>query len=654
MGSAVPCDVLGTSITAGTPLTITLNSGQTYMLMASAGGSFSGMEVSSNGKPFALFVAGQNTAVPLDGIGRDYTYEQALPVNLWGTEFIVSSTIQQNYNRLLITASADGCIIMKDGTPLAGPLAAGQTWEGVMPTSTQWHLTASSPIQVILYFGSYQTVGNIGDPSAVTIPPLNRGICDARFISIGTPEIPSSNHYINIICHQDLDVGLQLDDSPLPTSEIVATLGDYRCHQVRLTPGEHRLHNNLGPFIAYAYGLGSWESYAYPLGFAVDTIPVEPQPQPLQHDTITYSDSVCMGQAYLLPSEIVCGGTTYYPPAGLIYVRPAETAAAGTLERWSNWVVGDTLVHHIRLTLTVLPTYDTTLLLFLIPGDTLFFLGDTLTEACNRTYPLQTLYGCDSLVDLFLNYADVTLSASNQSGCPGDPVTLTAEGTHYFLWTSTPDDPELASQQGQNPITVHPSVTTTYQLRDASGVIIASVTVSVEPPPTLCIETNRDFIDFDHPVITLHDCSPDRYSSTWIFSDGYTLTGERARRQFVHPLPDTVTVTLRSCNQFDCCVDTTIGFHPEIRSIWFPNIFTPDQPQNNRFGPITSCQVAEFEIFLYNRWGLLVWHTTDPLAPWDGTHDGTPVPQGAYAYRWYLKDLHGDRWSGTGTVTLIR
>ena len=62
-----------------------------------------------------------------------------------------------------------------------------------------------------------------------------------------------------------------------------------------------------------------------------------------------------MGQAYLLPSEIVCGGTTYYPPAGLIYVRPAETAAAGTLERWSNWVEGDTLVHHLHLMLTVLP-----------------------------------------------------------------------------------------------------------------------------------------------------------------------------------------------------------------------------------------------------------------------------------------------------------
>ncbi len=575
----VPCDVLGTSITAGTPLTITLNSGQTYMLMASAGGSFSGMEVSSNGKPFALFVAGQNTAVPLDGIGRDYTYEQALPVNLWGTEFIVSSTIQQNYNRLLITASADGCIIMKDGTPLAGPLAAGQTWEGVMPTSTQWHLTASSPIQVILYFGSYQTVGNIGDPSAVTIPPLNHGICDARFISIGTPEIPSSNHYINIICHQDLDVGLQLDDSPLPTSEIVATLGDYRCHQVRLTPGEHRLHNNLGPFIAYAYGLGLWESYAYPLGFAVDTIPVEPQPQPLQHDTITYSDSICMGQPYLLPEEFFCDGITYTPPSGLIYVRPSETAEAGTLEHWSNWVEGDTLVHHIHLILTILPSFSEEVYVTLPPDDSIAFADTVIGDTGTYVFHLTATNGCDSTVTLHVHACVVTL----------------------------------------------------------------------------CVEfTGRTFIDFDYPVVTLRDCSPDRHTTRWEFSDGYRSNGERVRRQFQYPLPDTVIATMTTCDNDGCCGDTTFGFAPKIRSVWFPNIFFPDQESNNRFGCYTSHQVVDFELEIYNRWGLLVWRTTDIATPWDGTHDGTPVTQGAYVYRWFLEDIYGDRKAGTGTVTLIR
>ena len=632
----VPCNVLGTSITAGTPLSVNLNQGQSYLLMATANGSFSGMEVTSNGKPFAMFVAGQNTAVPLDGNGRDYTYEQALPVDLWGTEFIVSSTTRQSYNRVRITASTDGCIVTKDGATFAGPLAAGQTWEGPMPPTSQWHLTATSPIQVILYLGSYQTSGNIGDPSSVTIPPLDRGICDVRFTSISTAEIQNNGHYINIVCHQDIDTALRLDNNALPSTESVATLGNYRCHRVPISPGEHRLHNAQGSFIAYAYGLGNWESYAYPLGLAIDTIEV-PQPEPI-HDTITFLDTICQGQDY--------NGYGFF-------VASTETGSSGTLERWRQQTSGDT-THHFHLSLTILPNSTSESSVNIVVGDTIVFCDSMISLAGDYHFTFTAANGCDSVVTLHVGYETVRLSASATGGCPGEEVTLTAEGTHTYHWASSPYDSELDSQQGQNPIIVHPTVTTTYQLLDAFGNIISSVTVGVEPPPPLCIETNRDFIDFDHPVLTLHDCSPDRHSSTWVFSDGYTLSGERARRQFYHPLPDTITVTLHSCNQYNCCSDTTLGFHPEIRSVWFPNIFTPNEQQNNRFGAVTSCQTAEFEIFIYNRQGLLVYHSTDINEPWDGSHDGVPVPQGAYAYRWYLKDIHGDRWSGTGIVTLVR
>ncbi len=660
LSMVLPCTVTGLGLSAGDQYTVTLDSGQSLMLRANPGGDFSGMEVSSNCKPFALFQGCAAGRVGDNGTnsGRDHFFEQALSPAMWGTEFVVDASLDRTEgDRVVVTAGADNCIVQINGS-IVTTLMRGQSYEHTLASNTTAHIITSQPSYACLYLVSYRNGGTRGDPGAATLPPVNRWVCHSDFMLHQCNNNPSSqyyiaNPYINIIAENSVVGTLALDGTVIPASQFFPISGTSFSHaRMHIDYGAHTLDGGgAGTFSARAYGLGQWVGFAYNIDMLVDTME-RCLPQ-LHHDTITYSDSVCMGQPYLSPMEIVIGGTTYYPPSGLIYVRPAETAEAGILERWSNWVVDDT-VHHIHLMLTVLPTYDTTLLLFLIPGDTVFFLGDTLTEACNRVYPLQTVYGCDSLVDLFLNYAEVTLSSNSQGGCPGEEVTLTAEGTHIFNWSSTPYDPELDSQQGQNPVIVHPNVTTTYNLNDASGHTITSVTVSVEPPPTLCIETNRDFIDFDHPVITLHDCSPDRYSSTWIFSDGYTLTGERARRQFSHPLPDTITVTLHSCNQFDCCTDTTIGFHTEIRSIWFPNIFTPGEDINNRFGPATSCQVAEFEIFIYNRWGLLVWHTTDLSTPWDGTHEGTPCPQGAYAYRWYLKDLHGDRWSGTGTVTLLR
>ena len=55
--------------------------------------------------------------------------------------------------------------------------------------------------------------------------------------------------------------------------------------------------------------------------------------------------------------------------------------------------------------------------------------------------------------------------------------------------------------------------------------------------------------------------------------------------------------------------------------------------------------------------GRLVFSTTDPAHGWDGRRaDGTPCPQGTYAYRYtYVSPLEPDRrQGGAGSVTLVR
>ena len=748
LSMTVPCDVLGSTITAGTPLTINLNTGQTYMLLASAYGSFSGMEVTSNGKPFAMFVAGQNTAVPISGSGRDYTYEQALPVDLWGTEFIISGIAGQSINRILVTSSTNNCLLYESGTLVAGPLLAGQTWESDFPPSGQWRLSATSPVQVILYSGSYQTAGNNGDPSSVTIPPLDRGICDARFSTISTSAIPNNKHYINIICHQNHDAFLRLDGSPLPSSGSVNTLGNYRCHRVPLqvtstNQGLHHLQNSSGPFIAYVYGLGSWESYAYTLGISLDTTP----PQEPVYDTTDYSDTICQNTTYngygfsisatydgthdfwrsdtvgdtlhqyhltltILPAStgdttalLLLGDTLFYhgdtlTTAGTFthyltaangcdsivtihlnfteyrfidtvafvdtvcqneaynnhgfILESSETLTTGTLERWRSDTIGDTL-RYCYLTLSVLPLSSSDTTAHIILGDTLFYQGDTLTIAGVYTYHFTAANGCDSLLTFHLHYEALSLTASAEGICPGESVTLTASGTHYAWWSASPPDTGVDAQQGSTTITVSPMQTTTYSLcAYDGGPVLALVTVGVEAPPELCVRLSRPFIDFDFPVVTFTDCSEGRAHSTWSFSDGIVIENTAARRQFHHPLPDSVEVTLQSCNRYNCCSDTAFYVKSLIRSVWFPNVFTPDEETNNRFGITTSFEIVKFELHIYNRQGLLVYHTEDPAAMWDGTRDGRPCPQGAYVYHWHVRDATDYVKNGTGTITLIR
>ena len=65
---------------------------------------------------------------------------------------------------------------------------------------------------------------------------------------------------------------------------------------------------------------------------------------------------------------------------------------------------------------------------------------------------------------------------------------------------------------------------------------------------------------------------------------------------------------------------------------------------------------ASYEIWIYDRFGTLVYHSTDPNVGWDGTHNGTPCKQGAYVYNCrYSVLLSPNAYQRTtGTVTLIR
>lgn len=630
----VPCNIHGTSIMAGTTLTPTLMQGQAYYLVSDGNmSSFSGMRVTSNGKPFAMFQGGRRVKVPNSGSGSDLLFEQGLKTGLWGTEFVVTGAwAQDGSSYVRILSSEDNCTVSVNGT-ITTTLSEGAIHNLIMPTSQAYHIVTSKPALVILYLTSHVDGNNKGDPSSVTIPPVDRGVCDSRYYT--SFEWAANEHYLALVCDTAWDSGMLLDDQPLPTSD-TTTIGRYRIHRIHhpssLSPiTVHKIHNDLGPYIGYAYGIGYYESYAFPLGFRLDVEDVT--------DTIEYSDTICQNGNY--------EGYGFS-------VGSTETIFSGTVERWREATVGNS-THHYHLTLTVLPLSHGDTVAYITLGDTLFFQGDTLTQAGTYLYTLTAANGCDSLLTLYLNWDGVDLTASATGICSGDSVVLTANGTPYAYWTATPNDPTLDGQQGQTTVTVFPQQTTTYGFSSyEDGPTEATVTIGVDPSPTLCVDLSRPFIDFDFPVVIFTDCNESSASSKWTFSDGIILNAAKARRQFRHPLPDSVSVTLTSCTPHNCCVDTTFTIASKTRNVWFPNVFTPDQDENNRFGCVTNIEVSGFELYIYTRMGQLVYHTDDPNALWDGTYNGQPLPQATYTYYWHLHDAVDYNHSGIGTVTLIR
>lgn len=90
-------------------------------------------------------------------------------------------------------------------------------------------------------------------------------------------------------------------------------------------------------------------------------------------------------------------------------------------------------------------------------------------------------------------------------------------------------------------------------------------------------------------------------------------------------------------------------------TMYFPNAFTPDRSDNNTFGPYyTFIDDSRYEFYIYSRQGILLFSSTDPAVRWDGTYQGSPVPQGAYVYTARVHFLNNLFKQYTGTVVLLR
>jgi gliding motility-associated-like protein len=106
----------------------------------------------------------------------------------------------------------------------------------------------------------------------------------------------------------------------------------------------------------------------------------------------------------------------------------------------------------------------------------------------------------------------------------------------------------------------------------------------------------------------------------------------------------------------DDCADTAHRTIPYKNvGLWVPNVFTPAQDNNNFFGAEGS-GIKDYEMWVYTREGLLVFHSESMNDRWDGKHKGENCPQGSYTYRIAYTTVAEpeSEMEVVGTVTILR
>ncbi len=141
-----------------------------------------------------------------------------------------------------------------------------------------------------------------------------------------------------------------------------------------------------------------------------------------------------------------------------------------------------------------------------------------------------------------------------------------------------------------------------------------------------------------------------RFATEYEWTPDTWLDNPLAKNPQASPEQDILYV-LTARNDAGCISIDSIFIHVIFEFI-IPSAFTPDGDHVNDVWEIKGLKkFPDAELFIYDRWGRLLFHSTGYEEKWDGTYNGEALPIDSY---YYILELHDGSKPYKGTVTIIR
>ncbi|MDX2360426.1 MAG: PKD domain-containing protein [Crocinitomicaceae bacterium] len=164
------------------------------------------------------------------------------------------------------------------------------------------------------------------------------------------------------------------------------------------------------------------------------------------------------------------------------------------------------------------------------------------------------------------------------------------------------------------------------------------------------------------PVVNIIDqSSGDVISWQWTIPDGdpSTSTDENiSNLTFPAGVAAEYPITLEVVSEWGC-TDSITKFVSIVNEvvIYAPNTFTPDGDEYNQdwFIHISGVDIYDFELYIFNRWGEIIWESHDATIGWDGAYHGEIVQSGTYQWVVRCTDILNDnKYEFNGHINLIK
>jgi gliding motility-associated-like protein len=296
------------------------------------------------------------------------------------------------------------------------------------------------------------------------------------------------------------------------------------------------------------------------------------------------------------------------------------------------------------------------------------------TPALTTNYIVTVTDGCgtpaatDTVVVIVNPLPAITITVTNASGCEpwtADFEVNAAPSIANCSWTFT--DGQVAGNDTTPSVQFDSagSYGASVVVTDVNGCVNSATSnnsVTVYPVPVADFTFSPQPTTELNPIIYFTDASTGVISNwLWQFNDPGDSTSVQQNPMFTFPGPGTFNVLL-AVNTINNCTDTishAVVIDPDF-VLFVPNAFSPngEGPNANEtfFPKGIGVNVEKYEMWIYDRWGNLIFATKDWNEGWDGKVEGRSevVQQDVYVWKIKLKTYNGVKKSYVGHVTVVK